>query len=77
MIGITGDKMLSHIGRIVCDRSPITADIFLTNYCNNACPYCTYKRWELDGDAHSMKYEDFVQYAERLLTFGVQGFILT
>lgn len=69
--------MLSHIGRIVCDRSPITADIFLTNYCNNACPYCTYKRWELDGDAHSMKYEDFVQYAERLLTFGVQGFILT
>lgn len=77
MRGITGEKMLSHIDRIVGDQRPITADIFLTNYCNNACPYCTYKRWELDGGAYSMKYDEFVQYAERLVDLGVQGFILT
>lgn len=69
--------MFSHIERALIDRRPITADIFLTNYCNNKCPYCTYRRWELDADAYSMKYEEFVMYAERLLSLGVQGFILT
>ena len=39
--GITGDKMLSHLDRVVGEHLPITADIFLTNYCNNRCPYCT------------------------------------
>lgn len=69
--------MLGHIDRIAGDRRPITADIFLTNYCNNKCPYCTYGRWELDAGAYSMKYEEFITYAERLLDLGVQGFILT
>ena len=41
---ITGEKMLSHIDRIAGEKKPITADIFLTNYCNNRCPYCTYGR---------------------------------
>jgi MoaA/NifB/PqqE/SkfB family radical SAM enzyme len=75
--GIAGDKMLSHIGRIAGDYRPITADIFLNNYCNNACPYCTYKRWELDNGAYYMRFADFVRYAKRLKSFGVQGFILT
>lgn len=69
--------MFSHIDRVAGDHRPITADIFLTNYCNNNCPYCTYRRWELDADAYSMKYEEFIQYAERLLDLGAQGFILT
>ena len=34
---ITGEKMLSHIDRIAGEKKPITADIFLTNYCNNSC----------------------------------------
>lgn len=77
MRGITGDKMLSHLDRIVGDRRPITADVFLTNYCNNSCPYCTYRRWNLEDGAYSMGYDEFVLYAERLLSFGVQGIILT
>ena len=51
MQGIAGDKMLAHIGRVAGDHRPITADIFLTNYCNNRCPYCTYRRWDLEGGA--------------------------
>lgn len=57
MLGITGDKMLSHLDRIVGDRRPITADVFLTNYCNNSCPYCTYRRWNLEDGAYSMGYD--------------------
>lgn len=77
MGNIAGDKMFSHIERALNDQRPITADVFLTNYCNNKCPYCTYGRWDLDEKAYSMKYEDFVAYAERLRSLGVEGFILT
>lgn len=69
--------MFCYVDRVLNDHRPITADIFLTNYCNNKCPYCTYGRWEMDADAYSMKYEEFVQYAERLISLGVQGMILT
>lgn len=74
---ISGDKMFSHLDRVMGDHRPITADIFLTNYCNNACPYCTYRRWGLEKGSHSMSYDEFVSYAERLLELGVLGFILT
>lgn len=77
MENIAGDKMFSHIGRALNDQRPITADIFLTNFCNNKCPYCTYGRWELDADAYYMRYEEFTAYAERLMSLGVEGFILT
>ena len=56
---ITGEKMLSHIDRIAGEKKPITADIFLTNYCNNRCPYCTYGRWELDTGAQAMRYGSY------------------
>lgn len=77
MNNITGTKMLHHLDRIFGDHKPITADIFLNNYCNNMCPYCTYRRWELDDGARYMSFEDFVTYADRLIELGVQGFILT
>lgn len=77
MDNIAGDKMFAHVERALYGRRPITADIFLTNYCNNKCPYCTYRRWEMEAGAYSMKYEEFVEYAERLLELGVRGFILT
>ena len=77
MENIAGDKMFAHVERALNDRRPITADIFLTNYCNNKCPYCTYRRWELEAGAYSMRYEEFVRYAKRLLELGVRGFILT
>lgn len=77
MSSIAGNKMLSHIDRICGEHKPITADIFLNNYCNNNCPYCTYKRWDFDDCARSMSFEDFKKYADRLIELGVLGFILT
>ena len=74
---ITGDKMFAHIDRIFGEHKPITADIFLNNYCNNNCPYCTYKRWEFSDDARSMSISDFITYVTRLIDLGVEGFILT
>lgn len=63
--------------RVLKDRRPITADVFLNNYCNNKCPYCTYRRWEMDAGANAMTYDEFKIYADRLIAFGVSGIILT
>ena len=76
-MSITDNKIFAYIDRVFGERTPITADIFLNNYCNNNCPYCTYRRWEFDADAYSMPFEDFVKYATRLKELGVQGLILT
>lgn len=60
----------------VANRTPITADIFLNDYCNNRCPYCTYARFgERQGEY--MKFEDFTRYVRILQGWGVKGFILT
>ena len=78
MNNITSDKMFGYIERIQEGHNrPITADVFITNYCNNNCPYCTYKRWELGQGARFMRYVDFVMYAGRMREIGVQGLILT
>lgn len=74
---ITNSKILSHIDRVVGNHAPITADVFLNNYCNNNCSYCTYKRWEFDDGARSMSFDDFVRYYGRLKDLGVLGVILT
>lgn len=74
---INGGKILKYIDRINGNHAPITADIFLDNYCNNKCGYCTYRRWEFSNDAYSMSFDDFLRYAVRLRELGVQGFILT
>ena len=74
---ISSGKILNYVDRIYGDQRPITADVFLDNYCNNNCPYCTYKRWHFDESARYMKFEDFVQYAKRLKELGVEGIILT
>lgn len=74
----SSSKLLAHADRIFGDnRRPITADIFLTNYCNNACSYCNYKRWEHSTGARYISLADFVKYAERLRQLGVKGIILT
>lgn len=77
MNNITGDKMFAHIDRVFGEHKPITADVFLTNYCNNKCPYCTYNRWKLSSSAYSMKFDDFMKYTRRLIDLGVEGIILT
>lgn len=77
MQNIASNKLFQYPDRIAGDFRPITADIFLTNYCNNRCSWCTYRRWEHDPEAISMPYEDFKRYADRLVSLGVQGVILT
>ena len=77
MQNIAGNKMFAHLDRIVGEHKPITADIFLNNFCNNRCPYCTYGRWELDPGARAMSFKGFREYATRLMEMGVEGFILT
>lgn len=69
--------MMAHVDRILYGHRPITADVFITNYCNNNCPYCTYHRWELDAGAGYMRYGEFVKYASRMKQLGVEGIILT
>lgn len=69
-------KLIRHLERFT-EQTPITADIFLTNFCNNKCPYCTYHRWSLDPGARYMACEDFVKYSTRLFELGVKGIILT
>ena len=44
---ISGDKLFYWVDRAVWSKRPITADIFLTDYCNNRCQYCSYDEWEI------------------------------
>lgn len=75
---INGSKLMFHPGRVYLgDRRPVTADIFLNNFCNNKCPYCVYRRWELDRGAKAMTAAEFREYALRLRELGVLGYILT
>ena len=68
-------KLLNNLDAIR-DKTPITADIFLTNFCNNNCGYCTYKRWKLHNP-HEVSFDEFKKYADRLINLGVKGIILT
>lgn len=70
---IVANKLLYHLDRVAGDRRPITAEIFLTNYCNNRCAYCRY-RHQVGEYLH---FDDFERFAQRLLDLGVQGIILT
>lgn len=72
-MAITDNKLLYHIDRLAGNKEPITAEIFLTNYCNNRCSYCRYNH----RVGEYMSFEKFTQYVVRLLALGVQGIILT
>lgn len=58
--------------RVQGDQKPITAELFLTNFCNHRCGYCRFHH----GKGY-IDYDSFVKYANQLLNLGVQGFILT
>lgn len=70
---IRDSKLQGYIERVNGVKKPITADIFLTDYCNEKCAYCRYAH----KTGKYMKFEDFVKYSERLIELGVQSFILT
>lgn len=70
---ITGNKLHRFLERCEGDKRPITAEIFLTDYCNLRCSYCRYNH----KDGKFIDYRDFVIYATRLVEMGVKGIILT
>jgi MoaA/NifB/PqqE/SkfB family radical SAM enzyme len=67
-----GNMLLHHLDRVVNSQKPITAEIFLTDYCNHDCLYC-----ERKGNKGRMEFGDFVNVVRRLKELGVKGFILT
>lgn len=54
------------------DQRPITADIFLTNFCNLDCYYCRYKKTN-----DYMGINLFKSVVDRLRELGVRGIVLT
>lgn len=70
---IRGTKLQGYLERCNKTRRPITADIFLTDYCNEHCKYCRYAH----KSGEYMKFNDFVMYVRQLLRMGVQSVILT
>lgn len=72
-MSITNTKILNFMK---LPTKPVTADIFLTAFCNNKCKYCTYKRWGLDSNRY-MTFEEFKNNVLILQNKGVKGFILT
>ena len=74
---ISKSKLLANLDRVTGERLPITADVFLTNYCNNHCSWCTYGRWQKDHEPGYMRFDVFRRILKRLLEIGVRGVILT
>lgn len=74
---ISGDKLFYWVDRAVWSKRPITADIFLTDYCNNRCHYCTYDEWGIKKMYRHMPLENVKKYVSRMYDLGVRGFIFT
>lgn len=70
---ITSNKLAYFQDRLDEGKRPITADIYLTDYCNNTCRYCRFGK----RSGKAMSYDMFVKVYERLHDLGVRGFILT
>lgn len=58
--------------RVLFDQRPITADLFITDFCNLDCDYC---RYEHSGD--HMPFDLFVDIVKRLVEMGVRGFVIS
>lgn len=72
---ISADKLLYNCDSIA-DGTPVTADIFLNDMCNNRCTYCAYVRYRERG-GNQIRIDDFMRYAKRLRELGVKGFLIT
>lgn len=70
---ITANKLMYYQDRMADKCQPVTADIFLTDYCNLKCGYCRYA----NDTGRYIAIADFVRYLHVLLGIGVKGFILT
>lgn len=71
---IRANKLCNYMDRVFGPKIPITADVFLTDLCNNKCAYC---RYDHVGRVRSITFAEFKEYAFWLRTLGVKGIILT
>lgn len=69
---ITSSKLINYMDRVKGEKKPITAELFLTNFCNHRCGYCRFHH----GKGY-IDFESFVKYVKKLRELGVEGFILT
>ena len=70
---IQANKLIHYVERCETKDTPVTAEIFLTEFCNLKCSYCRYS----NDSGKSMGFADFVTYVNRLRSLGVRGIILT
>lgn len=70
---ITSNKLSQFVERCEKRTEPITAELFLTDYCNLKCGYCRYGH----KSGRYMTFEHFVMFAEKLVRMGVRSLILT
>lgn len=70
---IDANKLSGFIERVEGDFRPVTADVFLTDYCNNRCHYCRFAH----KTGKYINYEQFADLLARLRSLGVKGIILT
>lgn len=70
---IDANKLSGFIERVEGDHRPVTADIFLTDYCNNHCGYCRFAH----KTGKYIDYDSFAVLLPRLRELGVKGIILT
>lgn len=70
---IRQNKLAGFVERLSGDFRPITADVFLTDFCNAKCGYCRYNH----ETGKYIKFDDFKKYVNRLMSIGVRGVILT
>lgn len=70
---IRANKLEQYAERCEKKDRPITAEIFLTDYCNLKCGYCRYS----NNSGKYMSFIDFTAYVSRLIQMGVRGVILT
>lgn len=77
---IAKDKLVYNLSKAaLADQKnlhPITAQIYITDYCNNKCPYCTYARY-MNRNNEYMPLESFKEYVAILTGFGVKGIIIS
>jgi len=71
---IDTNKLLLHLDS-VNNKTPIVADVMLTNFCNCSCVYCKYKKMHKNNSY--IDFERFKLYVNRLKELGVRGIILT
>lgn len=71
---IRANKLCNYMDRVFGEKKPITADVFLTDLCNNKCAYC---RYDHGNDARSMTFAEFRENVFWLRRLGVRGVILT